>query len=205
MKRQKNKEETMRLLINTVGEILREEGHAGLGVNRISLRSGVAKPLIYRYFFSLNSLLRSYIEEKDYWLSMFVKLKEHSNAEPENLQEFFTTVLQQQFLYFQKEKEMQKFILWQISKEHPLMRSVSEKREKEGASLLALSDPHFQDSGINFRALYAIVVGGIYYLVMHANNNKSTVCGIDINWERDRLEVLRTIEQIITWAWKAAA
>jgi AcrR family transcriptional regulator len=197
----------MRKLIDAVGEILKEKGYAGLGINRIALRAGVSKELIYRYYEGVNNLVKTYIHSKDYWLPLFDQIRLDAalvKGEQEVL-EIFISLFQEQFRFFFKEPEMQKFILWQISEINPLMRSISEKRESEGAKLLALTEDHFRDSGINFKVVAALLLGGIYYVVLHASANKSTVAGIDANLERDREEILRTIEQILNWAWEAAA
>ncbi|QKJ32844.1 TetR/AcrR family transcriptional regulator [Mucilaginibacter mali] len=201
----KNRDETMRKLIDAVGEILKEKGYAGLGINRIALRAGVSKELIYRYFEGLNNLVKIYIHSKDYWLPLFDKIQTHPSPGKDQVLDTFIALFQEQFRFFFQEPEMQKFILWQISEVNPLMRSISEKRETEGAKLLALTEDHFRDSGINFKAVAALLLGGIYYVVLHASANKSTVAGIDANLERDREEILKTIEQILVWAWEAAA
>jgi hypothetical protein len=52
--------------------------------------------------------------------------------------------------------------------------------------------------------LMAMTLGGIYYLVLHAKNNGSTVAGRDLNLERDRLSLQRSIGQYIDWAWAHA-
>jgi hypothetical protein len=49
-----------------------------------------------------------------------------------------------------------------------------------------------------------MTLGGIYYLVLHAKNNGSTVAGRDLNLERDRLSLQRSIGQYIDWAWAHA-
>jgi AcrR family transcriptional regulator len=201
----KNRDDTMRKLIDAVGEILKEKGYAGLGINRIALRAGVSKELIYRYFEGVNNLVKTYIHSKDYWLPLFDQIQAHAPPGKDEVLHTFVALFQEQFRFFFKEPEMQKFILWQISEVNPLMRSISEKRESEGAKLLALTEEHFRDSGINFKAVAALLLGGIYYVVLHASANKSTVAGIDANLERDREEILRTIEQILNWAWEAAA
>jgi AcrR family transcriptional regulator len=199
--RKRNKDESIQRLIRAVGEILKEKGYTGLGINKIAVQAGLSKELIYRYFHSLNNLLRAYIEGKDYWQPLLNDLNERRYDTDEEVLRLFTEMLQNQFRFFAEEPEMQKFILWQISEPNTLMRSISEERELAGAKLLALTDGHFRGSGINFRAIIALLLGGIYYIVLHAEHNKSTVAGVDVNREQDREAVIR---QIIGWAWKAA-
>jgi AcrR family transcriptional regulator len=200
----KNRDETMQRLITAVGEILKEKGYTELGVNKIALQAKVSKELIYRYFGSLNNLLKAYISGRDYWQPLLKDLNDGSLDKPDTLK-LFTELLQNNFRFFFEEKEMQRFILWQISEYNTVLRSISEDRESEGAKLLALTNSHFKDSGINFRAVMALLLGGIYYVVLHAEHNKSTVAGIDANLEKDREDLLKTIGQILGWAWDAAA
>lgn len=63
----RNRERTMKLL-EAVGEIIRTEGHAKLGVNHVARTAGVSKKLIYRHFGSLNDLIELYIRRKDFWV-----------------------------------------------------------------------------------------------------------------------------------------
>jgi len=85
------------------------------------------------------------------------------------------------------------------------MKSVSDQREEEGEKVLKMTDPFFAGSDINFRALIALLLGGIYYIVLHGETNKSTVSGIDINLEKDRKAISETIRQVISWAWEKSA
>ena len=116
----------------------------------------------------------------------------------------FTELMQENFRFFFSNKEMQQIILWQISETNPLLRCVSENRETEGAKLLAMTDPYFQDTSINFRAILALLLGGLYYITLHACYNKSTVSGIDANKAEDRQEIIKTISDVLSWAWQAA-
>ncbi|MBS1504481.1 MAG: TetR/AcrR family transcriptional regulator [Bacteroidetes bacterium] len=200
----KNKDETMKRLVGAVGEILKEKGYAGVGVNKIAIQAGVTKELIYRYFGGLNNLLGTYIKSKDYWQPLLAELNGSGMAEEQDLLRLFIGLLQDQFRFFYEEKEMQKLILWQISVSNQLLRSISDDRESEGAKLLALTDEHFRGSGINFKAIIALLVGGIYFVILHAESNKSTVAGMDLGQENDREELLRAIGQLLTWAWEAA-
>ncbi len=165
---------------------------------------GRSKGVIGYHYTNLNDLLRTYIRQKDYWPGFFEQFKLSEQPNEDEIKRLFTELMQENFKLFQLSPEIQKIILWQISEESPMLRSVSDEREREGAKALALADPYFKGSDINFKALMAILLGGTYYLVLHNQTNKSTVCGIDINRDRERSEVIKTIGQLIEWAFEKA-
>jgi AcrR family transcriptional regulator len=197
-------DQTKRRLIDAIGEILKTTGHTGLKVNAIARHLGRDKNLVRYYFDSLANLQKAYIREKDYWPPFFERFQLEAGADREQVERLFTELMQENFRFFETNPEMQKIILWQISEENPLMRSISEAREREGDKLLALTDPAFRGTDINFKAVVALLLGGIYYIVLHAHTNKSKVCGIDINVEKDNEALWQTIGQIISWAFSAA-
>lgn len=165
---------------------------------------GMSKSVIGTNFDSLNGLLKAYIQQKDYWPPFLQKFKPKEQPTEDELKHLFIELMQHNFTQFYKDTEMQKIILWQISEDKPMLRGISEAREKEGAKLFELTVPYFIKSDVNFKAVIAMLLGGSYNLVLHAAANKSTVCGIDANWEHDREQVLKTIGQIIGWAWDQA-
>lgn len=187
-----------------VGKILREKGHRSLFLNEIARQAQVSKKFIKEYFGGVTGLVKLYILHRDFWLPQFEEVKERPLPEMKDLLPFYTSLLQDQFRVFTDTVELQKIILWQITEKHPLMRTISETREKEGAQLLALADAHFLNSGINLKAVVAIILGGGYYVGLQATTNNSPVCGIDVNQERDKEAFIRTMAQILEWAWKAA-
>lgn len=199
-----DKDDKMKRLVDTIGELLLEKGHQAIGINQVAAHAGISKPMIYDYFGSLNELVKAYIRKKDYWMPFFEQLTLPDAGDRAALEAFFKLTLQEEFLYFFQEPEMQRLILWQISTVSPLMRSISETREREGVKLLALADPYFRESGISFRAVSALIVGGIYYMVLHGVYNKSTVCGIDVNQSGDRAIVLKTVGALVSLAWQKA-
>jgi AcrR family transcriptional regulator len=201
----KDKEQTKKRLIQAVGEILKNEGYSGLGVNRIAKQAGVNKKLIYRYFGGLNFLIEAYIVEKDYWMIFSDKMKEViSQNDFPNSEKLITAVLQNQFKFFFSEKDMQRLILWELSADSPLMQSIHNARESMGQKFLELTDLHFQGSSVNFRAIAALLVGGIYYTILHTIFNGSKFADMDINSEKGQSEMLKAIEQIVGWAFKEA-
>jgi AcrR family transcriptional regulator len=193
-------EKTQRDLLNAIGEILMKCGYTGLKVNKIARHVGKDKSAIRHHFGRLVDLEKAYIREKDYWPPFFERFQLPEQPSREEVKRMFTELMQENLLSFMANPEMQKIILWQISEENPLMRSISEAREQNGARLLSKATPFFIRSGTSFKAVIALLLGGIYYLVLHAETNKSTVCGIDVNLDSDRKTVVKTIGEIIEWA-----
>lgn len=197
-------ETSKELLVRAVGEILQEEGWQGLGVNKVAFRAGVDKKMIYWCFESYNNLLKTYLKSQDFWEPVFSAFAVSPPVADSEIPKFITSVLQYQFQAFFEDSVMQTLVHWQISEPNSVLKEVSEEREVNGSKIAALADPHFARSAINFRAVLALMVGGVYYVVWHAKNNGSTVCGIDINKNQDREDLVRSLGQLIDLVWDAA-
>jgi DNA-binding transcriptional regulator YbjK len=201
----KNKESTKRKLIWALGETIKLEGFNSLSASKVARKAEVDRKLITRYFGGLDQLIEAYVVENDYWL-LFT---EHINELLESnkfagSKDLITSVLQNQFSYFFAEKDMQRLILWELTTNSPLMKSIHNARESMGQKLLELTDVHFKNSNVNLRAIGALIVGGIYYTILHTINNGGTFTDMNISSESGQAEISKAIEQIIGWAYKEA-
>jgi AcrR family transcriptional regulator len=193
---------TKRKLLDAIGELLCQYGYAGLKVNKVARHIGKDKSVI-RHFGKLVDLEKAYIREKDYWHPFFERFQLGNNPSGAEVKSVFLELMQENLKFFSATPEMQKIILWQISEENALMRTMSDAREKAAAPLLVQAENFTRASGLSFKAIIALLLGGSYYLVLHANSNKSTVCGIDVNNERDFALVMKTIGEVLEWAFSA--
>jgi AcrR family transcriptional regulator len=200
----RNPDDKKTKLTRAVGEILKESGYHGLTLNKVAVRAGVSKPMVYAYYVNFNGLLKAYIAGKDSWVTYFESLELPEKPTTEDMKNCFVQMLQDQFRYFHQEKEMQKLVHWQVSQYNPLMRATCENREREGARLLKLVEGHFRDSGVSLKAVLALLVGGIYFNVLHASAEAGTMAGMDIKNEKDFELMLQTIGQVVGWAFQAA-
>jgi len=201
----KNKEQTKRKLIGAVAQIFRTEGYAGLGVNKVAKLAGVHKKLIYRYFGGFAQLVEAYVVETDYWMQFADHMRQLTI--PKNLDEtknLIGHILKNQFLYFHADREMQQLILWELSTDSTLMRSIHRTRETMGQQFLELTDPYLKNSKINFRAIAALLVGGIYYTILHTRRNGGMFSDVDLATESGRQDLLDAIDQIIDLAFDNA-
>lgn len=201
----KDKEQTKRKLIQAVGEIIKTEGFSNLKISKIAKKAEVDRKLIYRYFGNLDYLIEAYVVENDYWLIFSDQMKEmlgqHDYA---GSQELITAILQNQLKFFISQKEMQRLILWELSVDNPLMRSIHNARESIGQEFFELTDKHFGNSKVNFRAVAALLVGGIYYTILHTVYNGGAFTGLNINSQEGFDEIQNAIAQIVGWAYREA-
>lgn len=198
----KNKEQTMQRLIDAVGSIIGKSGYKGLGLNAVAREADVSKILVHRYFGGLDQLVEAYVLKNDYWIARTpeVVARTGGQTDPAALCELVVSLLQGHFEYFNTHPEMRSIILWEISERTALLNSISHVRESMGNVLLEKAAPLFENSQKNIKAVTALMVSGIYYMILHSKKNESEICGIDVNSAKGQKEILDTIKQIIEWA-----
>lgn len=197
--RKRNADTTRRLLIDAVGKVLVDKGYTHCTPAEIARVAGADKKLINYYFGSVNNLLKTYIHERDFWMPVFREFRT-----PENPREYIFGVLKDQLKYFLENQEMQRFVHWQISEHHPVISSVATLREKEAERLLEMCRERFAASAVNLNAILALLVGGIYAVVLQSKTGNSPMCGIDVSREADQKSLRNAIGQILEWAWEAS-
>jgi hypothetical protein len=99
---------------------------------------------------------------------------------------------------------MQKIILWQISERSQIMFEVAETREQVGSQFFELADKELNQEKADLRAVAGLLVGGIYYMVLHAKSNDSLFCEIDINTEAGLNRIKNAIGNILSDTYKRA-
>lgn len=197
----KNKAETMQRLIDAVGNIIKNKGYKGLGLNAIAKEADVSKILIHRYFGTVDQLVEAYVLKNDYWIAKAteVKVETSGKSDRESLRDLVIHLLRGHFEYFNTHEEMRSIILWEITERTMLLNSICQVRETVGGMLIEKSAPIFANSNKNLKAITAIIVSGIYYMILHSKKNESTICGIDVSSKEGEKEILKAIDQIIEW------
>ena len=105
----RDSEATKRQLVEAVEAILLEQGFAGLRTNNIARWIGKDKNLIRYYFGGLNNLLRTFIEEKDYWPPFLERYNHLGQSCHNELRDVFISMMQENFQAFDGNKEMQQY------------------------------------------------------------------------------------------------
>jgi hypothetical protein len=73
-----------------------------------------------------------------------------------------------------------------------------------GAAYFELTDPLFAKTDVDLRAVAGFLVGGIYYMVLHAKSNDSLFCQIDVNSPGGLARIKKAISVILKDTFKNA-
>ncbi|RYE18403.1 MAG: TetR/AcrR family transcriptional regulator [Sphingobacteriaceae bacterium] len=199
-----DKEKSRQRLIDAVGTVIKSKGYTGLSPTNIAKAAGLDRRLITLYFGTIDNLIEIYVKSKDYWLAASGDTAEMiEDNTGENTRPILESLLQNQLEYFFKEEEMQKIVLWQISQSTRLMKEVCDQRELLSKHFFALSDRELEGRNIDLRAVSALLVAGVYYLVLHAKSTDSLFCEIDINSPEGMQRIKEAISLILENTYKS--
>lgn len=191
----RNKERSKEKFLEAVGKILETKGYSGLKVNDIAATAGVDKKMIYNYFGGTDQLIDEYISSLDFWSNV------DGNTAPEIAdggQEFSKQLLTQQFDYVASNKNLQKILLWGVAEKRNSLRNIADERERNGEQLFnQIADPYFGENALQYRAIMAILISGIYYLNLYKGVNAETFCGIDLTKNEGSQQIKGALGKII--------
>ncbi len=199
----RNKERTKANLVTALGKILKEDGFSGLSISRVADVAKVDRRLIYDYFGSLEGLVKEYLNSNDYWKISPEEIGDIVQTSKEDSGKTLAySVLENQFDSLIRNEEMRRIITWGLSEKLPILKELDLKREDIGNRILSeVFDGHFEDSDKNFRAMYAILMGGVYYLTLHAKMQENPFCGIDLQQPSGQEEIKKALKQFIDLAY----
>lgn len=196
----RDKARTQDRLINTVGSVLEKRGYAGLTLANVGKASGLDRKNIYNYFGNFETLIKAYIDKKEFWK---VESKNKIADILENTgrinKDQITDLLQDQFVTLMEDPGLQKIIHWEMAENSELLRTVADDRERVGEELFKILEKDFVGNEAKMRSSFAMILGGIYYLTIHASSNGSTICGIDVNTEEGSQIIKETLDEMIAF------
>lgn len=194
----RDKSRTMNKMIAAVGKVLQKKGYTGLTAPNIAKAADVDKKLVWAYFGGVDNLVEEYIKQKDFFKITANKGIQDLLEDPEKLtKDHVNDLLLNQFETLLKDRALQRIIHWEVGEQNEILRKIADAREELGEALFSKAIPYFENSSIDIRARLAILISGIYYLSLHAKNNGSKFCGIDINTEEGKERIANSIQELI--------
>jgi AcrR family transcriptional regulator len=189
----RNRAATTDRILNAFEQILAEQGMDGVSITRITEKAQVSKVLIYRYFGGLEGLISQYIESGRV-LPRYTPLMQEQirPTQQQDLATFWSTNALQPFRQMRTSASARQLLKEAVQNHDPLCDTVSQSLDQEFTQLvhqLSLI------KGGDTEALSAVVLGGLSYLTIQAQLDRS-VLGMDLRREEDWQRVEKAVQLI---------
>lgn len=176
---QKEIEET---ITDAATAIIKGKGFLGLTVAGITHNSEIEPSQFYNRYNNSDDFTDEYVKKYDYWFSGVVKSQNVDSGEMERYR-----IIDNLFHFLQENKMMQELLRLKLSTNNETTQRTSNLRELHTLSLSQKYSKMFSDTDVDIVAISALIIGGIYYIVLH--NELSSFSGIRLNTEEDRVRV----------------
>lgn len=187
----RSKGEIERDLSQAITKIITSQGFSKLTINNVSEAANVTKRVIYENYESFENLLKVYFVKNDFWTSFILaKIADKYT----NYKDFFVGVLWEFFDAIDQNPVFQCIIRWEVADPNDFVRSRAKNREINCADELQKNKIFFQQIGIDIEALYALLISGIYHLVLR--KDISTFCNIDVAAQEGKERIFKIIEKL---------
>ncbi len=194
----RNKEQSRQKLVDAVGAIILRDGFNAVGINSVAKEANLDKVLIYRYFDGLDGLLREFARRKDFYINISdLILDEIDNAREEDLMDLIIKILVSQLHGLRENRALQELMLWEMLERNELTIAIAKDREAKGYELSRRLKGKMNLHGSESDAAIALLVSGIYYLVLRART-VDVFNGVDLSSDEGWKHIEKAIRQIVS-------
>lgn len=167
--------------------IIAEKGFSNVTLTEIAKAANVEPSVFYKQYETLGDCLDKLVRKYDYWFSGIVE-NYKGNIHTE---EGYRHILKELFTSFSENKMMQQLIRWELSDINETTLRTSQLREFHTIPLSEEFGKLFKDTQVDIRAVSAIAIGGIYYLILHGN--LCNFCDINVCNEEGKERIINAI------------
>lgn len=168
--------------------IIEELGFSKVTVRELARKAEIQPIVFYKRYKDLSDFIDEFVKRYDYWFSDVAKDCESIKDNREEYIAIFTRL----FLSIKENSLMQQLLRWELSDSNETTKRTANLREFHTLPLVKKFKNVFANSSVEIDAVSALIIGGIYYLTLHAD--LSPFGGIDIKTEEGSRKIEKAIE-----------
>lgn len=182
MSRRTNKE-IERSIYQAAGKIAVKKGVEHISLKSVAEEAEMDIGVLNRRFKDDDDLIREYTKRYDFFINdLLVSVNPDEFTSPRSYFESLANVFVKQL---HRNKEMQAIMRWEMSYDTALTRRSARKRDELLSEVLPQISSRISSSyGCDPNAILAVLVAGMYYIVLR--ENRSSFCGIVFNSKEGR-------------------
>ena len=157
-------------------KLVTQSGFGNVLVTELMANAHLEPPVFYRRYGSIDNLYDRLAQRYDFWINNTIDTSELSALGPKV---FFAKTLKTLYRELCNNAVMQKLLLWEMSTNNETTRSTAQIRDLMNMNLVEYYDLLFKPAHINIRSIIALLISGVYYLILH--KERASFCKIDFN------------------------
>lgn len=169
---------------------IKKKGFSLALVTDIVKRAKIEPIVFYNRYKNLDEFYDEFVKNYDYWLSDLVR----DSIEEIGSEEGYSNILEKLLTNLMSEEIMTELLRWEIAEGNHITERTSRLRELHALELVNSYSDLYRRENLDIAAITALMVAGIYYLVLH--KDRSTFAGIDINTIPGKRRMLKAIRSI---------
>lgn len=180
-------------IFKVVSNIVLRDGVAAVSLKQVAKESRTDIAVLTRRFTDDDGLIKAYTSKFDYFLNDILGSVDVNEG---SVRDYFHKMATSLVTALHHNKEMQEIMLWELRYNNKLTRKSARSREDTLQEIMPdISSKIRLDMGVNPQALLAVLVGGLYYLILRGN--RSTFCGIEWDSKKGRELLINSLLDII--------
>lgn len=189
-RKRRNSKDIEEAILDAATVLIREGGFGNLTATGIMQKAEIEPIQFYKRYKDLDAFISEYVKIFDYWFSDIIK--ESSLDSNINIQ--YENVLCNLLNSLWNNKIMQELLRWEIATKDKNSIRTAKLRELHSLPLCKKFADAFAETEIDIVAISALIIGGIYYMILHCE--LSEFSGINLNNEQDRERMIKAIKYL---------
>jgi hypothetical protein len=171
-------------------QLAKEVGFQNITVRGIVRKAKIEPIVFYKRHNDLNDFIDKFVKKYDYWFSDVAKECGHIKDD----RMAYIAFLKNLFRSLKENRIMQQLLKWELSSKNDINLRTAKLREFYTLPLVQKYTKTLTDSAVEMDAVSALMIGGIYYLVLHAD--LTTFADINVNTEHGSSKINEAIEHL---------
>lgn len=169
---------------------IKKKGFSLALVTDIVKRAKIEPVVFYNRYKNLDEFYDTFVKDYDYWLSDLVR----DSIENIDSEEAYSNVIEKILNNLLSDDIMTELLRWEVAEGNNITERTARLRTMHVVDIFRNFEEKHADIGIDVTAVSALLVAGIYYMLLH--KDRSSMIGIDINQAAGKRRIINAIREI---------
>lgn len=189
-RKNRTKEEIEQCIMKAAVCLIKNKGFLKLAVTAICKEAQIEPITFYNRYNDLTEFIDEFVKRYDYWFNGITK----ACGNKMNKKDKYLLLTRSLLKSLKENICMQQLLRWELSVQNETTIRTACLREVHTLPLVKEYSDLFSRTSVDINAISSLIIGGIYYLILHSN--LSHFSGININTDEGEERICKAIEYL---------